>query len=570
MRNTSLALAAAALVAAMSFSTHGAEAAAKAANSRTIRACVLQPPYGMGTPAIETGVQWELDQLKKCDESLDLIVLPEASDRQGRADSAEDSNAAAKRHNGPLLAACSETAKRCGATLFVNAMDYTPTGPRNTTFAFDKTGACVGKYYKEHLVASEHKKSGFDASYMWKWSKPTILEIDGIRYAFMTCYDFYFYENYANVARYKPDVIIGCSHQRSDPHPVLETIGRFLAYNTSAYLVRASVSMGEGSSVGGCSMIVAPGGEILGNMYSRVGALTVDFDPKTKYLKPMGYGNPKGLHSDYIEIGRRPWKYRPAGSAVIPSFADAPAKRLCAHRGFSAVAPENTLPAYGAAVALGAQEIEFDLWWTKDGEIVSIHDPTLERVSNGTGKVFEHTLAELRALDFGSKEGGAHFKDLRIPTLEDILAKFSCHTIMNIHMKDWGGKAWNEAHAKRVIDLIDAYDARRHVYFMTSCGPLQDQLARLAPDIPRCMGNSGDNKSHPDIVDRAIAHKCQMVQLFKPYFDQALVNRAKAAGLRVNVFWSDDPTEAKRFIDMGIDTILTNDYQPIAAATGLR
>ena len=51
---------------------------------------------------------------------------------------------------------------------------------------------------------------------------------------------------------------------------------------------------------------------------------------------------------------------------------------------------------------------------------------------------------------------------------------------------------------------------------------------------------------------------------------QALIDRARAAGLRVNVFWSDDSAEAKRFLDMGVDTILTNDYQPISAATGLR
>ena len=61
-----------------------------------------------------------------------------------------------------------------------------------------------------------------------------------------------------------------------------------------------------------------------------------------------------------------------------------------------------------------------------------------------------------------------------------------------------------------------------------------------------------------------------MVQLFKPYFDQALVDKAKAAGLRVNVFWSDDPDEAKKLLDMGVDTILTNDYQPISSATGWR
>ena len=541
--------------------------AAAGAPSRTIKACVMQPPYALDVADIEKSMQWEFDALKKCDPSLDLIVLPEASDRQARVGSREQAIAAAKKYNAPLLAACAETAKRCQATVFVNALDFTPTGERNTTFAFDKTGACVGKYDKEHLTAGEWKKFGFDESYMWKWTEPKILEIDGVRYAFLTCYDFYFYENFSNIARLKPDVIIGCSHQRSDPHPILEMIGKFLAYNTGAYLVRASVSMGANSPVGGGSMVVAPSGEMLGNMFSRVGTLTVEFDPHAKYLKPMGYGNPPGLHSTYIEVGRRPWKYRPAGSAIIPGYRDAAKalpKRLCAHRGFSTVAPENSLPAFGSAVALGATEIEFDLWWTKDGEIVSIHDATLDRVSNGKGKVFDHTYEELLKLDFGSKTG-KHFAGLKILRFEEILAKLSCHTIMNIHMKDVG-TAWDEAHVKKVLRLIDAYDARAHVYFMSSCGPLQDQLARLAPDIPRCMGYAPKK----DIVDEAIKHKCQMVQLFKPYFDQSTVDRAHAAGMRVNVFWSDDPAEAKKFLDMGIDTILTNDYLPIANATGLR
>ena len=543
---------------------------------KTLKACVFQPPYALDMADVDKSMQWEFDTLKKCDPSLDLIVLPEASDRQGRPRSREESIEAAKKYNAPLLAACAETAKRCGATVFVNALDFSHPSPRNTTFAFDKTGTCVGKYDKEHLTAGEWKKYKFDESYMWKWSEPKVLEIDGVRYAFLTCYDFYFYENFANIARLKPDVIIGCSHQRSDPHSVLETIGKFLAYNTGAYLVRSSVSMGPGSPVGGGSMVVAPSGEMLGNMFSRVGTLTVEFDPHAKYLKPMGYGNPPGLHSTYIEVGRRPWKYRPAGSAIIPGFKDAETalpKRLCAHRGFSTVAPENSLPAFGSAVALGATEIEFDLWWTKDGEIVSIHDATLDRVSDGKGKVYEHTYEELAKLDFGSKfgekKGLKNFAGLRILRFEEILAKLSCHTIMNMHMKDIG-KAWDEEHVKKVLRLIDAYDARGHVYFMSSCGPLQDQLARLAPDIPRCMGNSRHDMGRPDIVDMAIKHKCQMVQLFKPYFDQSTIDRAHAAGMRVNVFWSDDPAEAKKFLEMGIDTILTNDYLAIANATGLK
>ncbi len=532
--------------------------------------CVLQPPFALDPANVGASIQWELDALAKCDESLDVIVLPEGSDRQGKAASREQAIATAKDIGANVIAACAETAKRCNAVVFVNAYDFSHgENPRNTTFAFDRSGALVGKYDKRHLTMGEWKRWHYDSSYMWEWSAPEVMTIDGVKYAFLTCYDFYYYEALANIARYKPDVIIGCSHQRSDSHLALDFFGRFIAYNTGAYLVRSSVSMGKDSPVGGGSMIVAPSGEMLGDLKSRVGTLTVEFDPHEKFLKPKGYGGAIGLHSDYVDIGRRPWQYRPAGSAIVPGFENAPAKRLCAHRGFSTIAPENSLAAFGSAVALGASEIEFDLWWTKDGEIVSIHDSTLNRVSDGNGRVFDHTYEELLKLDFGIKTG-PHFKGMKILKFEDILRKLSSHVIMNIHIKDIG-KAWDEALAKKVVSLIDAYDARRHVYFMTSNGEIQDQFARLAPDIPRCMGNGGqDNKSHPDIVDHALKHKCQMVQLFKPYFDQSLIDRAHAAGLRVNVFWSDDPEEAKKFLEMGVDTILTNDYQPIAAATGLK
>ena len=66
------------------------------------------------------------------------------------------------------------------------------------------------------------------------------------------------------------------------------------------------------------------------------------------------------------------------------------------------------------------------------------------------------------------------------------------------------------------------------------------------------------------IVDRAIEIGCQKVQLFKPYFDQSMVDKAHEHGIRCNVFYADDPEEAKQYLDMGIDTILTNNYRVIA------
>ena len=99
----------AAICAAATLQTACAEPASGTA-SRTIKACVLQPPYAFDTAKIGESVRWELDALAKCDESLDLIVLPEASDRQGAIHSPTELTNAVEAFNAPLLAACAETA----------------------------------------------------------------------------------------------------------------------------------------------------------------------------------------------------------------------------------------------------------------------------------------------------------------------------------------------------------------------------------------------------------------------------------------------------------------------------
>ena len=64
-------------------------------------------------------------------------------------------------------------------------------------------------------------------------------------------------------------------------------------------------------------------------------------------------------------------------------------------------------------------------------------------------------------------------------------------------------------------------------------------------------------------MDRAIEFGCEKVQLYKPYFNKEMIDKAHKNGIICNVFWSDNPKEAKDFLDMGIDTILTNDYNRI-------
>ena len=528
-----------------------------------MKVCVIQPPYSTDFSRIDEHFKIELDLLAQCDESMDLIVLPEASDIPCLAGSKENADAASAKYKQPILDACMETAKRCNAMVFVSARSDCENGQRNSTYAINRQGEVVGIYDKQHLTPGEVSKIKLDSDYTFEFSEPTVIEMEGLRFGFLTCYDFYFYEAFANMARQNLDIIIGCSHQRSDSQLALDIIGRFLAYNTNTYVIRSSVSMDENSQIGGCSMVVAPDGTMLVDMKSTVGLATCEIDPKAKYYKPAGFGGEPAAHYEYIEKGRRPWKYRPGGSAIARHDEIMPYPRVCAHRGFNSVAPENSMPAFGAAVAMGAQEIEFDLWYTTDGEIVSIHDAKLDRVSTGTGLVYEKTFAQLRELDFGIKRGDA-FKGMKIPTFEEILKKFACHCVMNIHLKTPNNEVeYDPAMLKKIIGLIDKYDCRKYVYLMTGNDNVMKQIIAMDPTILRCQG-AGNRDLRWQIVDRAIAHNCQKVQLFKPYFNQEMIDKAHAHGIICNVFWSDDPEETRNFLEMGIDTILTNDYNRIA------
>ena len=502
-----------------------------------MKACIMQPAYSVDYSLSDQMFQWELEALDRCDESMDLIVLPEAADVPCLARTREEFVASYTKYNKPLLDKCSETARRCHAVVFVNATFAAEGGERNTTFAFDTNGELVGRYFKQHLTSSEVTGRKLDSDYTFDHSEPTVLTIDGVRYAFLTCYDFYFYEAFANIARQNVDVIIACSHQRSDTQEAIAIMSRFCAYNCNAYMVRASVSMDVNSDIGGSSMIVAPDGTVLVDMKNRVGMATAEIDPKVKYYKPKGFGNAPGAHYEYIEDGRRPWKYRPGGSAISRPDRWMKYPRTCAHRGLHAAAPENSLAALGAAVALGADEIEFDVWSTTDGELVLIHDESLERLSDGQGPVWEHSYAELKALDFGARAGES-FRGMKAATLEEAFQKLACHTVMNIHLKSQNNTdPWEEAQLEKLLKLIFKYDCIGHVYIMSGNDTVLRQLKAMEPKLILCCGG-GD--APEQIVDRAIAIGCQKVQLVKGYFTQEMIDKAHDNGILCNVFWSDD------------------------------
>ena len=248
-------------------------------------------------------------------------------------------------------------------------------------------------------------------------------------------------------------------------------------------------------------------------------------------------------------------------SCFTQNDLDMPYPRVCAHRGFNTIAPENSLIAFGAAIALGADEFEFDVRFSADGVPVSVHDNVLERVSDGKGIVEELTFAELEKFDFGKKRG-AEFTGLRILKLEDIFKRFARQAIMNIHVKSVESENFPREDMQKIVDIIRKYGCEKHVYFMGHPNVMEAAI-EIAPEIRRCMG-AGSDKATLNIVEKAIKWQCHKVQLFKPYYNQEMIDKAHANGILCNIFWSDDPEETRKMLEMGIDCILTNDYFRIA------
>ncbi len=152
---------------------------------------------------------------------------------------------------------------------------------------------------------------------------------------------------------------------------------------------------------------------------------------------------------------------------------------------------------------------------------------------------------------------------LTVVRFEDILRKFAGQVIMNIHVKplSYDGAPYPEKHMKRIVELLRRYGAEQHAYFMLETDEQILQFKAYAPDIPICVGALPPRWN---IVERAIRFGCEKVQLFKPYFNEEMIRQVHEHGIRCNVFWSDDPEETKSFLRMGIDTVLTNDYNLVS------
>jgi len=237
--------------------------------------------------------------------------------------------------------------------------------------------------------------------------------------------------------------------------------------------------------------------------------------------------------------------------------------RVVAHRGLSGLCPENTLPAFAAAVSLGVDEIELDVFRSADGELVVCHDPTIDRTTTGRGRVGDWAWPDLSKLDAG---GWFHKDWTGVPLcrLQDVFLQFGDRVVMNVHLKEPGPDG---AVVRRTRELAHEHGVCRSIYIAGERDVLEAAVA-VAPDLERCcLEGQGDGT----IVEQAIAFGCRRVQFWSPHFDDGMIARAHGHGILCNLFYSDDPDEARALYGRGIDAILTNyANRVLPVAGGLR
>ncbi|MEW5786121.1 MAG: glycerophosphodiester phosphodiesterase family protein, partial [Bacillota bacterium] len=225
------------------------------------------------------------------------------------------------------------------------------------------------------------------------------------------------------------------------------------------------------------------------------------------------------------------------------------------HRGAPEAAPENTLSAFTAAVALGAHGVELDVMLSADGEIVVIHDYVLDKTTDGTGPVKDYELAELKRLDAGSWFSD-EFAGERIPTLQEVIDALDRSVFLNIEIKSESPAT--DGLEEAVVQAIARNDLYERV-IVSSFNPISLLRVKLAdkridvgliyaPDLASYLS---EGWFIPILRPEALHPRFDMV-------DEEYMAWAHKKGFRVNVWTVDEAADMARLLDLGVDGIITN------------
>jgi len=231
---------------------------------------------------------------------------------------------------------------------------------------------------------------------------------------------------------------------------------------------------------------------------------------------------------------------------------------VIAHRGASAVAPENTLAAFRKALELGAGFIETDLQLSRDARLVGLHDETLDRTTDGRGPVSAKTLEQLRRLDAGSwfrmssHHAGAGFAGERIPTIEEILAFGREYEIgLHLEIKPLGPSGAEHA-------IVGALHACGEVARSVVISFDASTLRRVHQLDPLIMTGFLFSDRLPAPVATAVGVGARQLLPRVDRVTPELVKDAHAHDLKVVAWTANSPDEMRKLMNEGVDGIITD------------
>jgi glycerophosphoryl diester phosphodiesterase len=226
-----------------------------------------------------------------------------------------------------------------------------------------------------------------------------------------------------------------------------------------------------------------------------------------------------------------------------------------AHRGASHDAPANTLAAFLLAAELGADGIELDVQLSLDGEVVVIHDTSVDATTDGQGLVREKTLSELQALDAGSWFDPI-YAGQRIPTLQEVIDLVGHRLLLNIELKTAGVR--DDGLAAAVVAIIDRNHLMERV-IVSSFDPLAlRRVKRLDSRVPVGLLYSPDQ---PYVLRKLWLRRFLTLDALHPdhtMVDTDFVCWAKPYGYRINTWTVDEAGDMWQLMRQGVDLIITN------------
>ncbi len=236
--------------------------------------------------------------------------------------------------------------------------------------------------------------------------------------------------------------------------------------------------------------------------------------------------------------------------------------RVIAHRGASHARPENTLPAFVHAIELGADLLEFDVRQTANRQAVIIHDPTVDRTTNGTGAVSSLTLKAIRSLDAGVRFH-EQYAGTKIPRLREVI-QLARGTGVGLDVQIYATETDRESLTRQVVQALKELDFDERA-FIAAEEDVVRLVRELDPQRPICnLTGQRDARS----LSHCKAMGCTIVQAFARYVTAEYIERAHKVGITVNVFYADHVSEMKRLIECGVDGILTNEPELLLKLLG--